>query len=59
MGAIGFLFGTLVLVSNLLRGPRARVSGAYAQGQYGALVIAALLVVVGAYYFFKRPASTK
>jgi hypothetical protein len=51
-GAIGVIWGGLMLVSAFLRGgPQG--SGSYAAGQTGALVFAVLLVVVGGYYFLK------
>jgi hypothetical protein len=52
-GAIGLIWGSLILVTAFLRGgPQG--SGSYAAGQTGALVFAVLLVVVGGYYFVKR-----
>ena len=51
-GAIGVIWGGLMLVSAFLRGgPQG--SGSYAAGQTAALVFAVLLVVVGGYYLLK------
>jgi hypothetical protein len=55
-GAIGVVWGGLMLVSAFLRGgPQG--SGAYAAGQTAALVFAALLGVVGGYYLVKGGAK--
>jgi hypothetical protein len=52
LGAIGVIWGGLMLVSALLRGgPQG--SGAYAAGQTAGLVFAVLLVLVGSYYLIK------
>ena len=51
-GAIGLVWGGLMLLSSFLQGgPQG--SGAYAAGQTAALVFAALLVLVGGYYLMK------
>jgi hypothetical protein len=51
-GAIGVIWGGLMLVSAFLRGgPQG--SGAYATGQNAALVFAVFLVLVGGYYLAK------
>jgi hypothetical protein len=51
-GAIGLVWGVLILVNAFLRGgPQG--SGAYAAGQTGALVFAVLLVIVGGYTLLK------
>ncbi len=57
-GAIGLIWGGLILVRALFVGG-AEGSGAYRQGQLGALIFAALLVVVGAYYLIKGNSSAK
>jgi hypothetical protein len=52
-GAIGLIWGGLMLVSAFLRGgPQG--TGSYAVGQTAALVFAVLLVLVGGYYLTKR-----
>lgn len=52
-GAIGILWGGGILISAFMRGgPQG--SGAYAAGQTSALVFGALLLIVGAYYLFKK-----
>ena len=48
-GTIGLLWGGLILVRTFIVGG-AEGTGAYRQGQIGAIVFAALLVLVGAYY---------
>jgi len=51
-GAIGVVWGALILVNSFFRGgPQG--SGAYVAGQTGALVFAVLLVIVGGYYLLK------
>jgi hypothetical protein len=51
-GAIGVVWGALILVNAFLRGgPQG--SGAYSAGQTGALVFAVLLVIVGGYTLLK------
>ena len=56
-GAIGVIWGGLMLVSAFLRGgPQG--SGSYAAGQTAALVFAVLLVLVGAYYLTKGGQKT-
>ncbi len=57
-GAIGVVWGGLMLVSAFLRGgPQG--SGAYATGQTAALAFAVLLVLVGGYYLTKGRGKTK
>jgi predicted phage tail protein len=56
-GAIGVVWGGLILVSSFFRGgPQG--AGAYAAGQTGALVFAVLLVIVGGYYLLKSGRKT-
>jgi hypothetical protein len=56
-GAIGVVWGGLMLVSAYLRGgPQG--SGSYAAGQTGALVFAVLLVLVGGFYLMKGGRKT-
>jgi hypothetical protein len=50
-GAIGVIWGGLMLVNAFLGGPQG--SGSYAAGQTAALVFAVLLVLVGGYYLAK------
>jgi hypothetical protein len=57
-GAIGVIWGGLMLVSAFLRGgPQG--SGSYAAGQNAALVFAVLLVLVGGYYLLKGGQRTE
>jgi hypothetical protein len=52
VGAIGVIWGGLILARALfVGGPEG--SGTYRQGQVGALIFAALLVIVGGYYLVK------
>jgi hypothetical protein len=56
-GAIGVVWGGLMLVSAYLRGgPQG--SGSYAAGQTGALVFAVLLVLMGGFYLMKGGRKT-
>lgn len=54
-GAIGVIWGSLILFNGLSSPAREAESAAYKNGQTGALVFGALLVMVGLYYFFKKP----
>jgi hypothetical protein len=56
-GAIGVIWGGLILVSAFLRGGPLG-SGSYAAGQTGALVFAVFLVIVGVYYLLKGGQKT-
>jgi hypothetical protein len=56
-GAIGVIWGGLILVSAFFRGgPQG--SGSYAAGQTGALVFAVLLMLVGGFYLLKGGQKT-
>lgn len=56
LGAIGMVWGGAILLSRFFRDqPSAAAGGAYAAGQSTALVFGAILLAVGAYYFFKKP----
>jgi hypothetical protein len=58
IGAIGLLWGGAMLMrAHLAGGPAG--GGAYRQGQIGALIFAALLVIVGGYYLIKGDGSAK
>jgi hypothetical protein len=52
-GAIGVIWGSLILFNGLASSTQG--SAAYQGGHTAALVFAALLVVAGLYYFFKKP----
>ena len=52
LGALGVLWGATILVRSYLRGGPLG-SGPYLAGQIAALLLAALLVLVGAYYLVK------
>lgn len=53
-GAIGALWGGAVLFNGILGQPQQGAS-AYQAGQTGALIFGGLMLVVGLYYFFKKP----
>lgn len=53
-GGIGILWGGAILVRWLMAGTEAGNS-AYQTGQNSAVIFGALLLAVGAYYFFKKP----
>ncbi len=58
IGIIGMVWGALILLNRLLGGqPGAQPGGAYAAGQSMAVIFGLLLLVVGAYYVFKKPAA--
>lgn len=54
-GAIGAIWGGLILLNGLMSNSSGSASGAYNSGQTGGLVFGGLLLVVGVYYFFKKP----
>ena len=58
-GAIGVLWGGLILFSTLVKRPMIEGSGAYAAGQLMALVLAVLLFGVGLYYLIKGGSKSK
>jgi hypothetical protein len=54
-GAIGIIWGGLILFNGLTSDETEAVSSAYKSGQTASLVFGAALVAVGVYYFFKKP----
>ena len=57
-GAIGAIWGALILYNGLsspVAGAAAAGSSAYESGKAIAIVFGVALVVVGIYYFFKKP----
>ena len=52
-GGIGVLWGGAIVLRWLTSGSPAG-SGAYEAGQSGAVIFGALLLIVGAYYLFKK-----
>lgn len=54
-GAIGAIWGGLILLNGLMSNSSEGASGAYSSGQAGGMVFGGLLLVVGVYYFFKKP----
>lgn len=54
-GAIGVIWGALILYSGLLSPASEAGSEAYKSGQTVAVIFGALLLGVGLYYFFKKP----
>lgn len=54
-GAIGVIWGALILYNGLSSPASEAGSEAYKNGQTGALIFGAVLLVIGLYYFFKKP----
>jgi hypothetical protein len=54
-GAIGVIWGALILYNGLSSPASEAGSEAYKNGQTGALIFGAVLLVIGLYYFFKNP----
>jgi hypothetical protein len=54
-GLIGVIWGGAILLSRLLGSTPPPGKGAYGAGQAAGLVFAFLLLIVGAYYLFKKP----
>lgn len=54
-GAIGVIWGSLILYNGLTSPASEASSAAYKNGQTGALVFGAVLLGLGLYYFFKKP----
>ena len=54
-GAIGIIWGSLILFNGLTSPASEAVPSDYKSGQSVALVFGAVLVVAGVYYFFKKP----
>lgn len=54
-GAIGAIWGSLILFNGLTSAESEATSSAYKSGQTIALVFGAALAAVGVYYFFKKP----
>lgn len=52
-GAIGFLWGGGILVSNFFGGGGTVVSDAYAAGHTAGVAFGAVLFIVGGYYLFR------
>jgi LPXTG-motif cell wall-anchored protein len=55
-GGIGILWGGALLVRWLMADAPASGASAYQSGQSAAVVFGILLLIVGLYYFFKKPA---
>lgn len=58
-GAIGVIWGALILINGFLSSASEADSAAYKNGQTGALVFGAVLLVLGLYYSFKKPKPKK
>ena len=58
LGGIGFVWGGLILMSHLRRGGPVSGSEAYVAGQNAAVVVGILLLVVGRYYFLRKPSRS-
>lgn len=53
-GGIGVLWGGAILVRWFMAG-NAAGSDAYQSGQNAAVIFGAVMLIAGAYYFFKKP----
>jgi len=53
-GGIGMVWGGLLVLNWILRGGPVG-SSAYASGQFVGVILGALMAIIGAIYFFKRP----
>lgn len=54
-GAIGVLWGGLIVLRWLLADSAGGTSSAYQAGQNGAVLFGLLMFVIGIYYVFKKP----
>ena len=54
-GAIGIVWGGLIVASWLLADAPASGSAAYQSGQYDTIIPGSVMLLVGLYYFFKEP----
>jgi uncharacterized membrane protein YfcA len=59
LGAIGVIWGGLILVGRLGGGDPVTGAGAYAAGQMTGLIFGVLLLVVGLYYLTRSRRSTR
>jgi hypothetical protein len=59
LGAIGVLWGGLILLGRLKGGHAVQGAGAYAVGQAVAVVLAVLMVLVGLYYLVRGGGSAR
>src|SRR5688572_25962724 len=59
LGAIGVIWGGLILLGRLIGGSAGEGAGAYAAGQMTGLVFAVLLLVVGLYYLTRGNGSSR
>jgi hypothetical protein len=57
-GFIGMLWGGAILANGIF-GKTPQGTEAYQAGQTGAFVLGGLLLVAGAFYFFKKPAISE
>ena len=58
LGSIAAIWGLLILVNGLLSAPTGG-SEAYSGGFMVGLVFGALLLVLGLFYFFRKPSGSK
>ena len=54
-GGIGILWGGALVFRWLTAGTPSGGSSAYQAGQSGAVIFGALMLLVGLYYFFRKP----
>jgi len=58
-GGIGVLWGGFILVRWIISGAQMPADLAGAAGLLAALILGALMLIAGFYYFFKKPISKK
>jgi hypothetical protein len=59
LGAIGVIWGGLILLGRLIGGSPEEGAGAYAAGQMTGVVFGVLLLVVGLYYLTRSNGSSR
>jgi len=59
LGAIGVIWGGLILLGRLIGGDPEEGAGAYAAGQMTGVVFGVLLLVVGLYYLTRSNGSSR
>ena len=55
LGAIGIIWGGLIVGNKIIGGSHTGGSDAYQAGQTGAVIFGAIMLIAGPYYFFKKP----
>jgi len=54
-GAIGIIWGGLIIGNKIVGNNPAGSSDTYQAGQTGAVIFGVILLIAGLYYFFKKP----